>query len=107
MDNLYKWILDNQERFKTQHVFGMGDTVESGEDALNNPDGINEWEKAYKAISQMDGKISYSIIRGRAHDDPTMMNQYIGTEAYYSMFKEKNRGSRTSRNICDSHWDGA
>jgi hypothetical protein len=25
----------------------------------------------------------------------------------YLMHKEKNRNSRTSRNICDTHWDGA
>jgi len=104
LDNLYKWILDNQERFKTQHVFGVGDIVESGEEATNNPSGINEWEKAYKAISQMDGKISYSLVRGRAHDDPTLFNQYMGTEAYYAMFKGSEEYGFYKEGRIDSTW---
>ena len=40
-----------------------------------------------------------------AKPDPKKVKTSYGSD--YSMFKEKNRGSRTSRNICDSHWDGA
>ena len=104
LDNLYKWILDNQERFKTQHVFGVGDIVESGEEATNNPSGINEWEKAYKAISQMDGKISYSLVRGKAHDDPTLFNQYMGTEAYYAMFEASEEYGFYEEGKINSSW---
>ena len=46
-----------------------------------------------------------SVVYLEAKPDPRKAKSNYGSD--YSMFKEKNRGSRTSRNICDTHWDGA
>ena len=46
-----------------------------------------------------------AVVFCEAKADPRKPRSSYGSD--YSMFKEKNRGSRTSRNICDSHWDGA
>jgi 23S rRNA (uracil1939-C5)-methyltransferase len=46
-----------------------------------------------------------SVVYLEAKPDPKKPKSNYGSD--YSMYKEKNRGSKTSRNICDSHWDGA
>ena len=85
MNGLYKWILDNQESQKIQHVFGLGDITETW--AKNDAQAAVEWGRAKDAIYQMNGKISYSLIRGN-HDESTYMNQYFNEEVYTSQFDE-------------------
>ena len=74
---MYDWILDNQEAKNIQHVFGLGDTVHTDVEA--------EWSNAKKAISKMDGKISYSLVRGN-HDSTAKLSSYFWYEDYTSQF---------------------
>ena len=83
MNGLYKWILDNQESQKIQHVFGLGDITETW--AKNDTQAAAEWGRAKEAIYQMNGKISYSLVRGN-HDESKYMNQYFNEEVYKSQF---------------------
>ena len=78
MNNLYKWILNNQESQKIQHVFGLGDITETWAKAEGSAQLI-EWQRAKDAMYQMNGKLSYSIIRGN-HDESKYMNRYFGEQ---------------------------
>jgi len=88
---LYKYIVDNIENFNTQYVIGVGD--------ITDDDNVAQWDVAYDAITQMDGKIGYSLVRGN-HDvindatlDVTYFNQYFGDhEPYVSQFTGENGG---------------
>ena len=56
---IYEWILENKEDKNIEYVFGLGDITENNNAA--------EWQLAKDQISQLNGKIPYSIIRGN-HD---------------------------------------
>ncbi|MBE6670298.1 MAG: hypothetical protein E7601_08850 [Ruminococcaceae bacterium] len=71
---IYQWLLDNQESKKIKHVLGLGD--------ITNSNATTQWETAKKAISLLDGKLPYILIRGN-HDNSANMNKYLGTPAYY------------------------
>ena len=76
---IYDWILENIEDKKIEFVFGLGDIVQYGTDA--------EWDLAKDAISRLDGKIPYSLVRGSSnHDSPQGFNDRFGTEEYKSQF---------------------
>ena len=76
---IYDWILENMEEKKIEFVFGLGDIVQYGTDA--------EWDLAKDAISRLDGKIPYSLVRGSSnHDSPQGFNDRFGTEEYKSQF---------------------
>ena len=78
MTKIYDWILANQEAKNIQHVFGLGD--------ITNGNASTEWALAQEVISKMDGKLSYSLIRGN-HDSSDMLNRYFNYEAYTSQFE--------------------
>ncbi len=59
MNALYKWIVDNKDTKKIAHVFGLGDITEHNY--------ATEWQIAQNAISQMDGVVPYTLVRGN-HD---------------------------------------
>ena len=83
MDTLYEWIVDNIETQKIQHVFGLGDITDTwGKDA---PEEIYEWQRAKDAIYKMNGKVSYSLVRGN-HDESKFFNEYFNETAYKSQF---------------------
>ena len=83
MDTLYGWIVDNIETQKIQHVFGLGDITDTwGKDA---PEEIYEWQRAKDAIYKMNGKVSYSLVRGN-HDESKFFNEYFNEETYKSQF---------------------
>ena len=83
MNTLYKWIVDNVEEQKIQHVFGLGDITETwGKDT---PAEEYEWQRAKDAIYQMNGKVSYSLVRGN-HDESHLMNKYFNEAIYKSQF---------------------
>lgn len=71
---IYQWLLDNRESKKIQHVLGLGDITNANETA--------QWETAKDAISILNGKLPYILIRGN-HDNSANMNKYLGTPAYY------------------------
>ncbi|MBR4420037.1 MAG: metallophosphoesterase, partial [Clostridia bacterium] len=77
LKNMYKWIADNAATKKMQYVIGVGD--------ITHTDGAVEWANAYDAISQLDGKVGYALVRGN-HDIRTSYYDYhFGrNEALYS-----------------------
>lgn len=77
LDTLYDWILDNQESKKIGHVFGLGDITDD-----NAP---SEWTAARDAIYQMNGKISYSLLRGN-HDGSLRFNTTFNHDVYTDQF---------------------
>lgn len=77
MSKIYDWILANQESKNIQHVFGLGD--------VTNGNTSTEWAKAHEVMSKMDGKLSYSVVRGN-HESSDMLNRYFNYEAYTSQF---------------------
>ena len=81
MEGLYDWILANQESKKIAHVFGLGDITED----WNTANKEQEWIRAQQYISKLDGKISYSLIRGN-HDETKYFNKYFANETYMSQF---------------------
>ena len=81
MEGIYDWILANQESKKITHVFGLGDITED----WNTANKEQEWIRAYKYISKLDGKIPYSLVRGN-HDESKYFFKYFGNETYMSQF---------------------
>ncbi len=81
MEVLYDWLVANKDDKKIAHVFGLGDIT----DAWNTADKENEWIRAYRYISKLDGVIPYSLIRGN-HDESKYFNKYFANEAYMSQF---------------------
>jgi len=74
LSKIYQWLLDNRESKKIQHVLGLGDITNANETA--------QWETAQAAISLLNGKLPYILIRGN-HDNSANMNKYLGVPAYY------------------------
>ena len=81
MEGIYDWILANQESRKIAHVFGLGDITED----WNTPGKEQEWIRAQQYISKLDGKISYSLVRGN-HDESKYFLKYFANETYMSQF---------------------
>ncbi len=88
LKNIYQWILENKEEKNIQYVIGLGDITEYGVDKGHaNYDEARanaEWAAAKEAISLMDGKIPYSLIRGDGHDGIELFNQYFANHAGYT-----------------------
>ena len=81
MEGIYDWILANQESKKIAHVFGLGDITED----WNTANKEQEWIRAQQYISKLDGKISYSLVRGN-HDESKYFLKYFANETYMSQF---------------------
>ena len=87
----FKYIADTAEERKLQHVFHLGDITDWGyrndsnlaSKHYNIPK-TGEWEVVKEAISQLDGVVPYSLVRGN-HDD-YMMDDYFNVPEYTSMF---------------------
>ena len=83
MNTLYQWIVDNVESQKIKHVFGLGDITDTwGKDT---PEEEYEWQRAKNSVYLMNGKVSYSLVRGN-HDESKFFNQYFNEETYKSQF---------------------
>ena len=79
---IYDWIVNNIESYNIKHVFGMGD--------ITNMNSDNEWKRAVTQHAKLDGKVSYSLVRGN-HDgyhwdapDLTKFDQYFGPDSSYA-----------------------
>ena len=88
----YKYIADTAEERKLEHVFVLGDMTDWGyrndsnlASAHNDPPITKEWEIVKEAISQLDGVVPYSLVRGN-HDD-YMMDDYFNVPEYTDMFE--------------------
>ena len=68
--DMYKWIVDNVESKKIQHVIGVGD--------ITHQDTEGEWKVANEAISQMNGVVPYSLVRGNHDNRTTFFDQIFG-----------------------------
>lgn len=73
LDTLYDWIIDNKDSKKIEYVIGVGDITDDNTAA--------EWTAAQAAISQMDGILPYSLVRGN-HDTAENLNKYFANENY-------------------------
>ena len=80
MTKYYQWILDNKESRKIECVIGLGDITDGNK--------TEQWEPSKKAISLLDGKLLYTLVRGN-HDNAASLNSYLGTEAYYNQLKSR------------------
>lgn len=81
-DLLYTWLANNIEAHNIKHVFNMGD--------ITNMNSVSEWNRAVTQHAKLDGKVSYSLIRGN-HDgyhwdapDLTTFDQYFGPDSAYA-----------------------
>lgn len=81
MAQMYDWIVANKDEKKIAHVFGLGDITQN----RNTPEGVKEWVVAKDAWSRMDGKVSYSMVRGN-HDNASLYTQYLNYDAYVNQF---------------------
>ena len=81
MKNIYGWIVNNVETKKIAHVFGLGDITQNN-DTTN---GAKEWPVAMAAINQLNGVVTYSMLRGN-HDHKTLFDNNFNTTTYKSMF---------------------
>lgn len=97
MNTIYDWILDNQDSKNIQHVFGLGDITQSWG---TQEQAKLEWQTAKNAISKMNGKISYSLVRGN-HDNTKYLNDYFNYSAYTSQFS----GFYEESNISNSYME--
>lgn len=68
----YKWIADNAAAKKMKQVIGVGD--------ITHYDDQKEWQLAAKAISQLDGKVQYSLVRGNHDNRYTFFDYYYGVD---------------------------
>lgn len=88
LKNLYSWIVENKDAKNIQYVIGLGDITEYGVDVghanYDEARANKEWAAAKEAISLMDGKIPYSLIRGDGHDGIELFNQYFANHTGYT-----------------------
>ena len=79
---LYDWITANED---IDYVVGLGDITDQSTQA--------EWEIAKSAISKMNGKVEYSLIRGN-HDEKSMplFDKYFANDDEYTRQFEQNGG---------------
>ncbi len=73
--NIYDWIVNNIDTYNIQHVFGLGD--------ITNGNSSTEWNNVMPQINKMNGKVSYSLVRGN-HDGAAEYDAYLGGDNPYS-----------------------
>ena len=82
MRTLYNWILNNKDSKNIQYVMGLGDITQSFN--VNQTYYDEEWSLVKEAISLLDGKLGYSLVRGN-HDISSGMNGAFGVgNRYYN-----------------------
>lgn len=101
---LYKWIVDNKTSKNIQFVMGLGDITNTDTDFETGTSayGKAEWATAYAAISQLNGVLPYTQIRGN-HDVYASLSdietclkgqgfiKYFGGNSFYAQqFKNPN-----------------
>ena len=101
LKTLYKWLADNAESKKIKHVLGVGD--------ITHTDSEGEWKVAHEAISQLNGVIPYSLVRGNHDNRKTFYDYYFSGVApdtsnaymdqvidYYAGYGEEYRARNTA-----------
>ena len=82
MKGIYDWIIANKESKNIQHVFGLGDITEYW--GKTTPEQLDEWTRAKTYVSQLDGVVSYSLVRGN-HDESNLFNQTFNYSGYTNL----------------------
>jgi len=80
--NQTKWIAENAQRFNISHVLHLGD--------ITQHNSREEWEVAAKAMSTLDGKVSYTLVPGNHDYGPsgntanrdTSLNEHFSFDTY-------------------------
>ena len=86
MRTLYNWLLTKQAELNIQYVMGVGDITQSFNTSQTYYN--HEWPLAKEAISLLDGKLGYSLVRGN-HDISSGLNAQFGVgTAYYNTLME-------------------
>ena len=67
MKALYSWILQNKDSKNIVYSLGLGDITQAYYRGYSSGIWVNEWENAAEALSVLDGKLGYSLVRGN-HD---------------------------------------
>lgn len=87
MSDTYKWIANNVESKKIVQVLGLGDITESASSPVVSNERQKEWANAKASITQLDGKVGYSLVRGN-HDVISDFESNFGSyDAYTSQFE--------------------
>lgn len=78
---IYDYLVENVEKTKLKHVFGLGDITDLNADY--------EWSLAQYQIGKLDGVVSYSLVRGN-HDEHAKFEKYFGgnLSPYAKQYKE-------------------
>ena len=81
LSGMYQWIADNAKAKKMQFVLSVGDITQSNTvtDATTGKEG--EWDRAWAAMSKMNGVVPYSAIRGN-HDGIENFDKYFDNDTY-------------------------
>ena len=74
VSTIYDYIVNNIENKKIAHVFSLGDLTEG--------DSPGEWKTVKKAISKLDGNVTYSLVRGN-HDGKKGFLECFGNSSEY------------------------
>ena len=77
MNTLYNWILTNKEQKNIQYVLGLGDITQAYHRGYSSGIWVDEWINAAQAVSLLDGKLGYSLVRGN-HDISDATDGYNG-----------------------------
>ena len=85
---IYEWILANKESKNISYVMGVGDITQAYYRDYSDGIWVKEWANAKDALSVLDGKLGYSLVRGN-HDITDGFNGSFGkteteTAAYYT-----------------------
>ncbi len=84
---IYDYVIDNAESKNIQHVFNLGDIVQTTWPYNNTEEHrqrmYKEVEFAYKQIRRLDGVVDYSLVRGN-HDPDFLYDEYFGVESTYT-----------------------
>lgn len=79
LDTVYKYIADNIESKKIAHVFALGDMTEG--------DTLDEWDIVEKAVSLIDGKVRYSLVRGNHDGKLGFLSKFGNSSNYRKQYK--------------------
>ena len=83
---IYNWIAGNIEAKNIAHVFALGDITQNRNGADGKVNGRKEFELAKAGWSVLNGKVSYSHVRGN-HDHIELYDEFIcRDETYMSQF---------------------
>ena len=80
MRTLYNWLLSHKDELNIQYVMGVGDITQSFGSSQTYYQ--QEWPLAKEAISLLDGKLGYSLVRGN-HDISSGLNGQFGEGSEY------------------------